>query len=82
MGAGRKQVWDNTAIAGPWLNLMRNSTDAQIFSFHHPDFLAACRMKLAAELPIISSRAPCSRREWWRDSRVAAGRHPLRDVKP
>jgi hypothetical protein len=36
----RKQVWDNTEIAGPWLNLMRNSLNAQIFSFGHADFLA------------------------------------------
>jgi hypothetical protein len=35
-----KQVWDNTAIEGPWLNLMRNSINAQMFSFRHPDFLA------------------------------------------
>jgi hypothetical protein len=36
----RKQVWDNTDIAGPWLNLMRNSVNAQIFAFGHEDFLA------------------------------------------
>jgi len=30
---GRKQVWDNTEIGGPWLNLMRNSLNAQVFSF-------------------------------------------------
>ena len=29
----RKQVWNNTHIAGPRLNLMRNSLDAQSFSF-------------------------------------------------
>lgn len=34
-----KQVWDNTDIAGPWLNLMRNSMNAQIWSYKHPDFL-------------------------------------------
>ena len=34
-----KQVWDNTAIDGPWLNLMRNSLNAQIWAFKHPDFL-------------------------------------------
>ena len=37
---GPKQVWDNTAIESPWLNLMRNSLNAQIWSFKHPDFLA------------------------------------------
>ena len=35
-----KQVWDNTKIESPWLNLMRNSLNAQIWSFKHPDFLA------------------------------------------
>ncbi len=34
-----KQVWDHTAIDGPWLNLMRNSLNCQIWSFGHPDFL-------------------------------------------
>jgi hypothetical protein len=38
--AAPKQVWDNTDIASPWLNLMRNSLNAQIWSFNHPDFLA------------------------------------------
>jgi len=35
-----KQVWDNTGIAGPWLDVMRNSLNAQVWSFRHPDFLA------------------------------------------
>ena len=35
-----KQVWDNTDITSPWLNLMRNSLNAQIWSYKHPDFLA------------------------------------------
>jgi hypothetical protein len=33
------QAWDNTDIAGPWLNLMRNALNSQIWSFKHPDFL-------------------------------------------
>ncbi len=37
---GRRQLWDNTEIASPWMNLMRNSLNAQLFSFRHPDFLA------------------------------------------
>jgi hypothetical protein len=35
-----KQVWDNTGIASQWLNVMRNSLNAQVWSFQHPDFLA------------------------------------------
>jgi hypothetical protein len=34
-----KQVWDNSDIGGPWLNLMRNALNTQIWSFKHPDFL-------------------------------------------
>jgi hypothetical protein len=36
---GPKQTFDNVDIAGPWLNLMRNSLNAQVFAFRHPDFL-------------------------------------------
>ena len=36
---GPKQVWDNSVIESPWLNLMRNSLNAQIWSWKHPDFL-------------------------------------------
>lgn len=35
-----KQVWDNTDLEGPWLKLMRNSMNVQIWSFKHPNFLA------------------------------------------
>jgi len=37
--AGPKQCWDNTDIAGPWLNVMRNAMNSQIYSFRHPEFL-------------------------------------------
>ncbi|MBU2808693.1 transcriptional initiation protein Tat [Acidithiobacillus ferrooxidans F221] len=36
---GPKQVWDNTDVSSPWLNLMRNSMNVQVWSFRHPDFL-------------------------------------------
>jgi hypothetical protein len=35
-----RQAWDNTDIGGPWLNLMRNALNSQIWSFKHLDFLA------------------------------------------
>jgi hypothetical protein len=35
-----KQAWDNTDIAGPCLNMIRNALNGQIWSFKHPDFLA------------------------------------------
>jgi hypothetical protein len=34
-----RQAWDNTDIGGPWLNLMRNALNTQIWSYKHPDFL-------------------------------------------
>jgi hypothetical protein len=49
----RKQVWDNTDIAGPWLNLMRNSINAQIFSFGHKDFLAVSATHGTAHLALF-----------------------------
>jgi hypothetical protein len=49
----RKQVWDNTDIAGPWLNLMRNSINAQIFSFGHRDFLAVSATHGTAHLALL-----------------------------
>jgi intracellular sulfur oxidation DsrE/DsrF family protein len=49
----RKQVWDNTNIAGPWLNLMRNSINAQIFSFGHKDFLAVSATHGSAHLALF-----------------------------
>jgi hypothetical protein len=48
-----KQVWDNTAIEGPWLNLMRNSINAQMFSFRHPDFLAISATHGTAHLALF-----------------------------
>jgi hypothetical protein len=36
---GPKQCWDHTDLAGPWLNLMRNSLNTEIWGFRHPDFL-------------------------------------------
>jgi hypothetical protein len=49
----RKQVWDNTSLAGPWLNLMRNSINAQIFAFGHKDFLAVSATHGTAHLALF-----------------------------
>jgi hypothetical protein len=48
-----KQVWDNTGIASPWLNVMRNSLNAQIWSFKHPDFLAVSATHGTAHLALF-----------------------------
>lgn len=47
-----KQVWDNTDIASPWLNLMRNAVNAQIWSFKHPNFLAVSATHGTAHLAL------------------------------
>jgi intracellular sulfur oxidation DsrE/DsrF family protein len=49
----RKQVWDNTEIAGPWLNLMRNALNAQIFAFDHADYLAVSATHGTAHLALF-----------------------------
>src|ERR1700721_3520742 len=48
-----KQVWDNTDIASPWLNLMRNSLNAQVWSFKHPDFLVVSATHGSAHLALF-----------------------------
>ena len=48
-----KQVFDNVDIAGPWLNLMRNSLNAQIWSFKHPDFLVVSATHATAHLALL-----------------------------
>ena len=48
-----KQVWDNTVIAGPWLDAMRNSLNTQVWSFRHPDFLVVSATHGTAELALF-----------------------------
>ncbi len=48
-----KQVWDQTEIDGPWLNLMRNSLNAQVWSFRHPDFLIVSATHGSAHLALF-----------------------------
>ena len=47
-----KQVWDNTALESPWLNLMRNAMNTQIWSFRHPNFLAVSATHGSAHLAL------------------------------
>ncbi len=48
-----KQVWDNTDISSPWLNLMRNALNAQVWSFRHPDFLVVSATHGTAHLALF-----------------------------
>jgi hypothetical protein len=47
-----KQCWDMTDIGGPWLNLMRNSLNAQVWSFKHPDFLVVAECHSTAQIAL------------------------------
>lgn len=47
-----KQVWDNTVIESPWLNLMRNTLNAQIYSWKNPNFLAVSATHGTAHLAL------------------------------
>ncbi|MGO8802031.1 amino acid kinase family protein, partial [Candidatus Binatus sp.] len=45
-------AWDHVDIAGPWLNLMRNSLNAQIWSYKNPDFLCVSGTHGSAHLAL------------------------------
>lgn len=47
---GPKQIWDNKDIGSPWLNLMRNNLNVQIYSFKSPDFLIVSATHASAHL--------------------------------
>ena len=47
---GPKQVWDNKDLGGPWLNLMRNGLNTQVYSFKHPDYLTVSATHASAHL--------------------------------
>lgn len=49
---GPKQLWDHTDIGGPWLNLMRNSLNAQIWSYKNSDFLCVSGTHGSAHLAL------------------------------
>ena len=49
---GPKQSWDNTDLTGPWLNVMRNTMNAEIWSFRHPDFLCVSATHGSAQLAL------------------------------
>ncbi len=49
---GPRQVWDHTELAGPWLNVMRNALNTQVWSFRHPDFLVVAATHGSAHLAL------------------------------
>ncbi len=53
---GPKQAWDNTDIAGPWLNGMRNALNAQVFGFGHPNFFIISATHGLAHLALLDQQ--------------------------
>jgi hypothetical protein len=51
--SGPKQAWDNTDIAGPWINGMRNSLNAQVFAFKRPNFFVVSATHGTAHLALL-----------------------------
>lgn len=49
-----KQSWDNTDLTGPWLNVMRNAMNSEIWSFKHPDFLCVSATHGSAQLALYA----------------------------
>ncbi len=47
-----KQAWDNSDLAGPWLDLMHNALTVQVSSFKHADFLAVSLTRGSAQLAL------------------------------
>ena len=49
---GARLAWDNTDLAGPWLNGMRNSLNSQVWSFKEPNFLCVSATHGSAHLAL------------------------------
>jgi hypothetical protein len=55
--AGPRQAFDNTDLTGPWLNVMRNTLNAQIWGFGRPDFLCVSATHGTAHLALYDQDA-------------------------
>jgi hypothetical protein len=54
---GPRQIWHNRKLDGGWLALMDNAMTAEVFSFHHPDFLAVSATHGGAGLALFDQAA-------------------------
>lgn len=52
-----RQVWECTDIQGPWLNLMREAVNGQVFAFGNPGFLAVAALHGTAHLAVFDQPA-------------------------
>jgi hypothetical protein len=54
---GPRQLFDTTQLAGPWINQMRNTLNAQVFSLQRPDFLCVGAPHGSAALALFTQAA-------------------------
>jgi hypothetical protein len=54
---GFKQLFDTTRIAGGWINQIRNTVNARVFSYQEANFLAAATPHGSAGLALFSQQA-------------------------
>jgi intracellular sulfur oxidation DsrE/DsrF family protein len=50
----RKQMWESSDIGAPWLNLMREAMNGQVFAHGHPDFLPVAAVHGTAHLALFN----------------------------
>ncbi|ATI80025.1 thiosulfate dehydrogenase [Sphingobium yanoikuyae] len=50
----RKQMWESSDINAPWLNLMREAVNGQVFAHGHPDFLPVAAVHGTAHLALFN----------------------------
>jgi hypothetical protein len=55
-GGTHKQVFDTTDIAGTWITQIRNTVNAQVWAFDHPDFLVVAAPHGSAGLALFSQK--------------------------
>ena len=51
------QMWESTELAAPWINLMREAINGQVFSHGNPDFLAVAAVHGTAHLALFNQTA-------------------------
>lgn len=54
---GPKQCFDNVELQGGWLTVMRNALNAEVFAFHHPDFLCVSVVRGPALVALFDDAA-------------------------
>jgi intracellular sulfur oxidation DsrE/DsrF family protein len=55
--APERQMWEVTDLAGPWIGLMREAVNGQVFALGHKDFLAVAAIHGGAHLALFNQAA-------------------------